>query len=201
MKYTYTWMGFCLGYITYVGESYSPDDTWWRHQMEAFPALLALCAGNSSVTGEYPAQRPVTRCFDVFFHLCLNKGLSKQSWGWWFETPSRSLWRHCNECTGLEVPAAGVICYIGDKPPPKPMVTQSTATHRPTFQKSSPVKPGAGSEFLTFANIITELASQNPQECYHSGNRRCMVTIKLQEELVHSRTPTNNVHLSHNIEG
>ena len=22
--------------------------------------------------------------------------LSKQSWGWWFETPSCSLWRHCN---------------------------------------------------------------------------------------------------------
>ena len=21
----------------------------------------------------------------------------KQWWGWWFETPSRSLWRHCNE--------------------------------------------------------------------------------------------------------
>ena len=24
----------------------------------------------------------------------LNKRLSKQSWGWWFETPSHSLWRH-----------------------------------------------------------------------------------------------------------
>ena len=34
--------------------------------------------------------------FDVFFDLRLNKGLSKQSWGWWFETQSRSLWRHCN---------------------------------------------------------------------------------------------------------
>ena len=49
------------------------------------------------VTGEFPSQRPVTRCFDVFFDLRLNKRLSKQSWGWWFETPSRSLWRHCNE--------------------------------------------------------------------------------------------------------
>ena len=39
---------------------------------------------------------PVTRCFDVSFYLHLNKRLSKQSWGWWFETPSRSLWRHCN---------------------------------------------------------------------------------------------------------
>ena len=31
-----------------------------------------------------------------FFHLHLNKRLSKQSWGWWFETPSRPLWRHRN---------------------------------------------------------------------------------------------------------
>ena len=34
--------------------------------------------------------------FDVFFDLRMNKRLSKQSWGWWFETPSCSLWRHCN---------------------------------------------------------------------------------------------------------
>ena len=70
---------------------------WRRHLMETFAALLALCAGNSPVPGEFPAQRPVTRSFDVFFDLCLNKRLSKQSWGWWFETPSRLLWRHCNE--------------------------------------------------------------------------------------------------------
>ena len=69
---------------------------WWRHQMETFSALLAICAGNSPVTGEFPSQRPVTRSFDVFFHQCLNKQLSKQSWGWWFETLSRSLWRHRN---------------------------------------------------------------------------------------------------------
>ena len=69
---------------------------WWRHQMETFSAFLALCAGNSPVTGEFPAQRPETRSFDVFFDLRLNKRLSKQSWGWWFETPSWSLWRHCN---------------------------------------------------------------------------------------------------------
>ena len=42
-------------------------------------------------------RSPVTRSFDVFFDLRLNKQLSKQSWGWWFETPSCSLWRHCNE--------------------------------------------------------------------------------------------------------
>ena len=47
--------------------------------------------------GEFPTQRPVTRRFDVFFDLRLKKRLSKQPWGWWFETPSLSLWRHCNE--------------------------------------------------------------------------------------------------------
>ena len=70
--------------------------SWWRHQMETFSALLALCAGNSPVTGEFPSQNPVTRSVNVFFHLCLNKRLNEQSWGWWFETPSRSLWRHRN---------------------------------------------------------------------------------------------------------
>ena len=70
--------------------------SWWRHQMETFSTLLALCVGNSPVPGEFPSQRPVTRSFDVFFNLCLDKRLSKQSWGWWFETPSRSLSRHCN---------------------------------------------------------------------------------------------------------
>ena len=48
----------------------------WRHQMETFSALLALCTGNSPVTGEFPAQRPVTRSFDVFFDLRINKSLS-----------------------------------------------------------------------------------------------------------------------------
>ena len=64
--------------------------------METFSALLAICAGNSPVPGEFPTQRPVTRSFDVFFDLRLNKRLSKQSWGWWLETLSRPLWRHRN---------------------------------------------------------------------------------------------------------
>ena len=58
-----------------------------------------LC-GNSPVSGEFPAQRPVTRSFDAFFHLRLNKRLSKLSSGWWFETPSLPWWRQCNvTCT------------------------------------------------------------------------------------------------------
>ena len=124
---------------------------WWLHQVETFSALLALYAGNSPATGDFPSQRPVTpqslatdmrrlfrhrikralyigikrlwvtRSFDVLFDLLLDKGaiwpslspctvinpillnyflldkrLSKQSWGWWFETPSCPLWRHSN---------------------------------------------------------------------------------------------------------
>ena len=72
------------------------ENPWWRHQVETFSALLAICAGNSPVSGEFPTQRPVTRSFDVFFDLRLNKWLSKQSWGWWYETLSCPLWRQCN---------------------------------------------------------------------------------------------------------
>ena len=48
--------------------------------METFSGLLAICAGNSPVSGELSTQRPVTQSFDVFFDLRLNKRLSKQSW-------------------------------------------------------------------------------------------------------------------------
>ena len=40
---------------------------------------------------------PVTRSFDVFFDLRLNKRLSKQSWGCWLETLWRPLWRQRND--------------------------------------------------------------------------------------------------------
>ena len=63
----------CICYITNVTMS------WWRHQMETFSALLALCAGNSPVTGKFTAQRLVARSFDVFIDLPLNKRLCKQS--------------------------------------------------------------------------------------------------------------------------
>ena len=64
--------------------------TWWRHQMGIFSALLALCAGNS----------PPTQWCIIWSEL--NKRLSKQSWGWWCETPSRSFWRHFNDTTTFE---------------------------------------------------------------------------------------------------
>ena len=83
-----TWVSVCLiGCLT---------KSWWRHQMETFSTLLAICAGNSPVPGEFPTQRPVTWSFDVYFDLRPNKRLSKQSPGWWFETLSCPLWRHRN---------------------------------------------------------------------------------------------------------
>ena len=50
--------------------------SWWRHEMETFSALLAICAGRSPIAGEFPAQRPVTRSFDISFDLRLNERLS-----------------------------------------------------------------------------------------------------------------------------
>ena len=64
--------------------------------METFSALLAICAGNSPVPSEFPAHRPVTWSLDVYFDLRMKKWFSKQSWGWWFEPPSCSLWCQCN---------------------------------------------------------------------------------------------------------
>ena len=92
--------------------------SWWRHQMETFSALLALCAGNSRVPGEFPAQKPVMRSFDVFIDLRLNKRLSKQSRGWWFKTLSYPLWRHCTDCITIDLLSGHwacvyVLAYVG----------------------------------------------------------------------------------------
>ena len=59
-----------------------------------------LC-GEFTAPSEFPAQRPVTRSFDVFFDPRLNKRLSKQPLGLWFETPAWSLWRHRNDMGSL----------------------------------------------------------------------------------------------------
>ena len=71
----------------------------WKH----FPHYWPFVRGIHRSPVNSP-QRPVTRSFDVSFDLRLNKRLSKQPWCWWFETPTRSLWRHCNAprclCTG-----------------------------------------------------------------------------------------------------
>ena len=73
----------------------APDCMMTSSNGNIFRLTGPLC-GEFTGPGEFPSQRPVTRNFDVFFDLRLNKRLSKQSWGWWFETPSRPLWRHRN---------------------------------------------------------------------------------------------------------
>ena len=91
-------------------------------------AVLAICTGNSPVSGEFPPQKPVTRIFDGFFcYLRLNKPLSKQSGGSWFETPSRSLWRHCNDITDpLWGESTG---QVYPPPPPPPPQHRYLGTH------------------------------------------------------------------------
>ena len=72
---------------------------WWFMMTSSngniFRVTGPLC-GEFTGPGEFPAQRPVTPNFDAFFDLRPNKRLSTLSWGWWFETPSWSLWRQCN---------------------------------------------------------------------------------------------------------
>ena len=100
--------GDCLVILIGIANTIS----WWRHQIKTFSALLAFCAENSPVPGEFSAQRPVTRSFDVFFHLHLNKPLSKQSQGWWFAMTSGSLWRQCNDGVMCASLAAYRVCCL-----------------------------------------------------------------------------------------
>ena len=86
--------------------------TWRRHQMETFSSVLAICAGNSPITGEFPTQRPVMWSFDVFFDLCLNERLGKQSWGWWFETPLCPFWRHSIASVHLSIHPSLIPCPL-----------------------------------------------------------------------------------------
>ena len=68
----------------------------WKHFLRYWPFVRGIHRWPVNS----PHKRPVTRSFNIFFHLRPNKRLSRQSWGWWFETPSCPLWRRCN---GFEV--------------------------------------------------------------------------------------------------
>ena len=72
-----------------LGVTKHVDVIKWKH----FPRYWSLL-WEFTVHRWIPSQMPVTRSFDIFFDLHLNKRLSKQSLGWWFGTPSRSFWRH-----------------------------------------------------------------------------------------------------------
>ena len=68
----------------------------WKHFPRYWPFVRGIHRSS-----EFPVQRPVTRSFRVFFDLHPNKRLRKQWWGWWFETPSRPVWCHCNVISAL----------------------------------------------------------------------------------------------------
>ena len=75
----------------------------WKGDAPSRPGhVIVMTSSNGNIFrvtgpswGEFPSHRPVTRSFDVFFDLRLNKRLSKQSRRRWYETPWHSLWRHC----------------------------------------------------------------------------------------------------------
>ena len=109
--------------LSNIFEDVYPDACMWFSIYTLRVYINISYINNLPVTGEFPSQMPVTPSFDVlvglkifffisqsensttaistphdvFFDLRLNKRLSKQSWGWWAETPSSPLWRHCNE--------------------------------------------------------------------------------------------------------
>ena len=74
-----------------------PFTSWWHHQMEEFSRFTGPLCGDFTGARWIPLTKASDPSFDVLFDLCLNKRLSKVSWGWWFETLSCPLWRHCND--------------------------------------------------------------------------------------------------------
>ena len=83
---------------------YHDDVIAWSHFSRYWPFVRGMHWWSvDSVPGDFTAQRPATRSFDVFFDLRLNKWLSKQSWGWWSETLSRPSWRHCNGIDNVRI--------------------------------------------------------------------------------------------------
>ena len=87
------------------------DDVFkWKHFLRYWPL----------VRGNHRSLRPVTWSFTVFFDLRLNKRLSKQSWGWRFETPSRPLWRHCN----VALAKLMALYRTGNNPLPEPTMSE-----------------------------------------------------------------------------
>ena len=84
--------GLCELYTHFIHSNHEAHSqrsvTWWRHQMKTFSVLLALCEGNSPVTGGFLSQRSATSNIDNFFDLCTKKRLNKQPRRRWFETQS-----------------------------------------------------------------------------------------------------------------
>ena len=107
---------FCCGKLSFIS---------FRRSSLALGNMITSLNGNifrvtGPLLGDFNGHRciPLTKASDaellfIFFICAFNKRLSKQSWGWWFDTPSRSLWRHCNvniwfppwQCVNQQVPS------------------------------------------------------------------------------------------------
>ena len=200
-----------FGVVLYVGMT-----PWWRHQLETFSALLALCAGNSPVLGEFPSQRPVTRSFDVFFDLSLIKRLSKQSRGWWFETPPRPLWRRfpfslgsiyvghssvlIRKCIGRLIASR---CYIGlDSVLDRPWIGVRSAGICPIHKRTRTDKP-----FTIGGRIKTDTSPNAPRQnrqntdILPTDNRQFVGERSFKHVCLPEHKPTPNRQIQINTDG
>ena len=87
-----------------------PGSSVWISFLVHIPFYLTMITSSNGMffrvtgplCGEFTGHRWITLTkasdaeFDVFFDMCLNKQLSKQSGRRWFETPLRSLWHRCS---------------------------------------------------------------------------------------------------------
>ena len=156
----------------------------WKH----FRVTGSLC-GEFTDPGEFPTQRPVTRSFDVFFNLRLNKRLSKQPWGWWFETPSWPLWRQCNETTwAYEAGCTGsgrsqsIAVEKGNLPMVKMMIENTADMDVADKQHRNIIHKAAESKNLKVLQYVCEklvdrgrLEGKINQEDHYLGQGRCFV--------------------------
>ena len=104
----YTMHHYVTGVYTHVHISVTK---WWDMMTSSNGNIFRV---TGHLCGKFTGPRWISRTkasdasFDVFFDLRLNKRLSKQPWGWWFETPAWSLWRHRNDIWPMHC----VICEI-----------------------------------------------------------------------------------------
>ena len=138
----------CTKIIAFQTEGTSP---WFIFKMTSSNGNIFRVTG--SLCGEFPWQKPVMPSIDIFFDLRLNKRLSQQSWGWWFETQSRSLWRHCSVQSVL-----WVINFAHMK------TKVMTSTKRISLSKSVKTVASTWTQRINLAHysdvIVTAMASQ-----------------------------------------
>ena len=75
----------------------------WKHYQRYLPFVRGI---------HRSPVRDAELCCSFFFYLGLNKRMSKQACGWWSETPSWSLWRHCNVKLTIETPYRKVLYSV-----------------------------------------------------------------------------------------